>query len=886
MYKNLEMPIISAEKLAINQLLSFFSAGHEIVFVTEDGKLLGGITQGDFNRALQKNIEDASRIINTNIQHIIIHDILGAEEQARSKAAVIFNQNNRINNIPVVNECGILCYQYVRERNSLQKRIINILNLSNADMVLKPFFQCYRGLKIVITGADDKSLERTRNLFFNKYNQNVNDFENFEVSVKSLDECSMLGEKYLIIALTDFCITYLKNYTNCRATIMPFSLLPELEYYLRIYELTKEGILTWKQIFGYDEAIIIAENQYVDYIKSLMKQCGIKIKIPSASEMELLKKKKNFMNFLLISENGKYIEEVSVSRFVKIIQLLEDYKNVSGKNYSFENYLFAFAKCFAAMKKQGAEVVCFSEFNQLDVRTREELIKRNVKVIDDDAIGQEYAGKILLDCRNYRPDLDAFIIDFVYDCIQYSIDNEVYMKLKKICRNVYQINNRSIYDKNFLVYPEETRMNYLREGSDMFPDDFLEDIYGDKKFPVEELLKDISECYIDKITDGYMKYRSNYFSEYFNTDTYGNRVTTDEPSMYLGSIYLLGCCMMSGYAVSDYDTTASYLQRQINKNQLPYRVINLAIDNGANQYIYRKILERDIKSNDIIVMQFSWAVSEDYHTFSFDYQDMQKILAEKNKRYYWDCVNHCSSSGYKIIADHIFKHIKHDLVRVKKSSFRVNESLEKEIKIYLSTIKKEISGCRYNKDKMTSGAIVMNCNPFTNGHQYLIETASRLVNVLYVFVVEEDRSIFSFNERFKMVREGTKHFENVFVLTGGRFMISTVTFPGYFMKEKPTKECYDSFLDLKIFAHYIAPEFGISMRFVGEEPFDKVTAQYNRDMKIILGNTGISVLEIPRKKSNGQVVSATSVRQFLEDKNWEKIRSLVPESTYNILFGK
>ena len=143
-----------------------------------------------------------------------------------------------------------------------------------------------------------------------------------------------------------------------------------------------------------------------------------------------------------------------------------------------------------------------------------------------------------------------------------------------------------------------------------------------------------------------------------------------------------------------------------------------------------------------------------------------------------------------------------------------------------------------------SGAVVMNCNPFTYGHQYLIETASRLVDILYVFVVEENKSIFSFEDRLCMVQNGVKDFPNVVVLPSGKFMISSITFPGYFMKDNPGNDCFDSFLDLKIFAYYIAPTLGISIRFVGEEPFDKVTAQYNYDMKIILSRNDIDVIKL------------------------------------------
>lgn len=52
------------------------------------------------------------------------------------------------------------------------------------------------------------------------------------------------------------------------------------------------------------------------------------------------------------------------------------------------------------------------------------------------------------------------------------------------------------------------------------------------------------------------------------------------------------------------------------------------------------------------------------------------------------------------------------------------------------------------------GSIVMNCNPFTLGHRYLIEYASKYVDYLYIFVVEEDKSFFPFSDRIDLIKKG------------------------------------------------------------------------------------------------------------------------------------
>ena len=177
----------------------------------------------------------------------------------------------------------------------------------------------------------------------------------------------------------------------------------------------------------------------------------------------------------------------------------------------------------------------------------------------------------------------------------------------------------------------------------------------------------------------------------------------------------------------------------------------------------------------------------------------------------------------------------------------------------------------------------MNCNPFTFGHQYLVEYAAAKVTRLYIFVVEEDRSAFPFKDRIELVRQGVKHIPNVEVLPSGKFIISQQTFSGYFNKAELQDVAVDSSEDVEIFAKEIAPTLGITIRFAGEEPTDNVTRQYNETMKRILPRYGIEFCEIPRKVFGEEIISASSVRAALQVGDFEKIKQLVPDSTLNYL---
>lgn len=181
-----------------------------------------------------------------------------------------------------------------------------------------------------------------------------------------------------------------------------------------------------------------------------------------------------------------------------------------------------------------------------------------------------------------------------------------------------------------------------------------------------------------------------------------------------------------------------------------------------------------------------------------------------------------------------------------------------------------------------AAAIVVNCNPFTLGHRYLIQKASQENQGLYIFVVKEDRSLFPYHVRLDLVRKGVADLRNVCVLEGGDYIISSATFPAYFTREKDRVKV-QTILDIEIFAKFIAPALGIKKRYVGEEPYCDVTRQYNKTMKELLPSKGIELIEVERKGVEGSPVSASFVRECIRKDNWDYIKKLVPESTLDFL---
>lgn len=172
------------------------------------------------------------------------------------------------------------------------------------------------------------------------------------------------------------------------------------------------------------------------------------------------------------------------------------------------------------------------------------------------------------------------------------------------------------------------------------------------------------------------------------------------------------------------------------------------------------------------------------------------------------------------------------------------------------------------------GSAVMNCNPFTLGHRYLIETAASQCDHLYVFLLSEDKSHFSAYDRLEMAKVGTADLPNVTILPTGPYLISSATFPGYFLKDRDKAQAHCD-LDIAVFVKHFIPHFGITCRFVGTEPFSPLTEQYNRALKEQLS---IPLIELPRLEQDGMAVSASQVRKLLPH-----IKTLVPTSTYTYL---
>lgn len=215
--------------------------------------------------------------------------------------------------------------------------------------------------------------------------------------------------------------------------------------------------------------------------------------------------------------------------------------------------------------------------------------------------------------------------------------------------------------------------------------------------------------------------------------------------------------------------------------------------------------------------------------------------------------------------------VKSEELRVKSEELGVKSEELKNDESVVSNARKPI------------GVIVMNANPFTLGHRFLVEQSSELVERLYVVVVREDCSMFSYNERKAMVSQGVRDIGNVVVVDGSDYAVSAATFPTYFLKQLSDATDTQIILDLDLYRRRIATALGATIRFFGSEPTDPLTRRYNELMHQQLGEEHVH--EIQRKQQEGSAISASRVRKaMMKGCLWDAIQ-LVPPTTIPYIIG-
>lgn len=266
------------------------------------------------------------------------------------------------------------------------------------------------------------------------------------------------------------------------------------------------------------------------------------------------------------------------------------------------------------------------------------------------------------------------------------------------------------------------------------------------------------------------------------------------------------------------------------------------------------------------------AVDDEYKGMGLSNKIVSELVSEECSRGNFDLFIFTKPKNYKLFSSMGFYKIEeaNNSVVLLENDFNALKKYREKLE------SKRVAG------KIIS-SIVVNCNPFTLGHKYLIEKASKESDVLHIFVVSEDKSVFPSEVRFQLVKEGTKHLKNVVLHRAGNYIISSATFPTYFIKKEDEAVKSHTILDIKIFGRYIVSSLGINRRYVGEENSDEVTKIYNNTMKELLPSFGVEVIEVPRFEVDNEVVSASKVRNLIKVGKMSELKKMLPKVTYDFI---
>lgn len=395
----------------------------------------------------------------------------------------------------------------------------------------------------------------------------------------------------------------------------------------------------------------------------------------------------------------------------------------------------------------------------------------------------------------------------------------------------------------------------------------------------------------EKIQSLYSVYGEELVEQYKKRETFIDRITAFSQGISSFSmltedrkknIYLMGPCIAYQSDIMAKDTLVNRIQLMAEENYPgEYKVIAVSFPVELFPMFDKVIHSMKIYEDDIFVFMYHNLADNKYD--SINLRDL--YMTRNGSEWFSNSPIHVNAKGSYAIAkciydDFINKNTKAlTLGKVAFYPTMLDPSEEEQLNLYFKTYADKVR-------PGNNGAIVMNCNPYTLGHDYLIRTAAEMVDNLYVFVVEEDKSYFPFRDRFELVKENTEKYKNVIVLPSGKMILSANTFGAYFQKEQYHEIECDATDDMKLFGLAVAPYFGIKTRFSGTEPMDAVTSRYLDAMLNQLPEYGLKVQVIERKEGNNGVISATKVRKLLKEKDWEGIREYVPEITFDYLYNK
>ena len=359
----------------------------------------------------------------------------------------------------------------------------------------------------------------------------------------------------------------------------------------------------------------------------------------------------------------------------------------------------------------------------------------------------EFDKIIVLDIRRFQPKIDKTIyLDELLQKFVFRTYDEIpllnFMKnhngVKLFVMNHPMISrNEQNTEHEKKLMPEsaenitlsEIRKKIAESNGEKIPTPY--DFLGYTNKEVYELLEE-NDAVVNFDGSTSLQDRHNKIVSIFN----GKRLTANQPEHYEHKIYFVGNCIYFGWGVPYDKTVESHLQNFLNENNLPYRVENESqFLNYRYQDIFYNLNKLPVKDGDIIfVTPFNY-----YSSTCFPFIDTNPIFFRPHNygEVFADGI-HINELGHKALAEKLFEFL------TKNNFFQDVEfkypkppppphryGIPKENSIsptaFLQNKELEDFKQKLRAKRFSVGAIVMNCNPFTLGHKYLIEYASKKV---------------------------------------------------------------------------------------------------------------------------------------------------------------
>ena len=307
--------------------------------------------------------------------------------------------------------------------------------------------------------------------------------------------------------------------------------------------------------------------------------------------------------------------------------------------------------------------------------------------------------------------------------------------------------------------------------------------------------------------------------------------------------------------------------------------------------------ENDLLMDKLITKSFYIDVDEKIVATISIYNNVIKCFAVskecREENYGGLLVSYIINYFYQNGINHYMVYTKVEYAELFKSlNFREIEKAERTILLeggsqlindYIKSLKKKIE-FRFSIDMNIENdiaSVVVNCNPVTNGHIELIEQIAKSHKYVLVFILEEDLSMFTYKERISLLTISLVHLSNVLVIPSSEYIISSSTFPNYFLKDENLKNDEWSKIDALIFRNYFMKGLNISYRYVGTEDSGYMS-RYNNTLKEVLKE---KLVIVPRFMHNEKVISASTVRTLIKEKKIEEAMEYIPNGAKTLFYS-